>query len=112
MGIDITRLNTGPAGGARPSIQPASATPASEPEVTSTGFIGADFGDALKQAVGALGDLSARADANALKAATGEPVDIHEVMLSMEQASLGFQTALQVRNKLVEAYQEIMRINI
>jgi flagellar hook-basal body complex protein FliE len=71
-----------------------------------------DFGSALKDAVASLGELGAKADANALKLATGESVDIHEVMLSMEQASLGFQTALQVRNKLVDAYQEIMRMSV
>lgn len=72
----------------------------------------ADFGNTLKQAVGALGELSAQADASALNLATGSQVDIHEVMLNMEQASLGLQAALQVRNKLVDAYQEIMRMSI
>lgn len=71
-----------------------------------------DFGSALKEAVASLGELGAKADANALKLATGESVDIHEVMLSMEHASLGMQTALQVRNKLVDAYQEIMRMSV
>src|SRR3990170_8058428 len=68
-----------------------------------------DFGAVLKDAVGALSELGAKADSNAVQLATGENVDLHEVMLSMEHASLGMQTALQVRNKLVDAYQEIMR---
>jgi flagellar hook-basal body complex protein FliE len=72
----------------------------------------ADFSEALKEAVGALGELNAQADASTLKLATGSQVDIHEVMLNMEQASLGLQAALQVRNKLVDAYQEIMRMSI
>ena len=73
---------------------------------------GADFGSALKQAIGALGDLSAKADSSTLKLASGQPVDIHEVMLNTEQASLGFSLALQVRNKLVDAYSEIMRMSV
>ena len=73
---------------------------------------GADFGSTLKQAIDGLSSLGAQADASSLKLATGEPVDIHEVMLNMEQASLGFQVALQVRNKLVDAYSEIMRMSI
>jgi flagellar hook-basal body complex protein FliE len=72
----------------------------------------ADFGSALKDAVGALGDLSAQADASTMKLATGQPVDIHEVMLNTEQASLGFSMALQVRNKLIDAYQEVMRMSV
>jgi flagellar hook-basal body complex protein FliE len=73
---------------------------------------GADFGSALKQAVGALGQLGAQADASSLSLAKGEPIDLHEVMLNTEQASLGFSMALQVRNKLVDAYQEVMRMSV
>jgi flagellar hook-basal body complex protein FliE len=72
----------------------------------------ADFGSALKQAVGALGQLGAQADASSLSLAKGEPIDLHEVMLNTEQASLGFSMALQVRNKLVDAYTEVMRMSV
>ena len=73
---------------------------------------GADFGSALKDAVGALGQLGAQADASSLSLAKGNPVDLHEVMLNTEQASLGFSMALQVRNKLVDAYTEVMRMSV
>jgi flagellar hook-basal body complex protein FliE len=73
---------------------------------------GTDFGAALKDAVGALGQLGAKADASSLSLAKGNPIDIHEVMLNTEQASLGFSMALQVRNKLVDAYQEVMRMSV
>jgi flagellar hook-basal body complex protein FliE len=73
---------------------------------------GADFGSALKQAVGALDQLGQKADASSLSLAKGEPIDVHEVMLNTEQASLGFSMALQVRNKLVDAYQEVMRMSV
>ena len=73
---------------------------------------GADFGSALKQAVGALDQLGQQADASTLKLANGDPVDIHEVMLNTEQASLGFSMALQVRNKLIDAYQEVIRMSV
>src|SRR4051812_36509190 len=73
---------------------------------------GGDFGAALKQAVGALDQLGQQADASTMALAKGDPIDIHEVMLSTEQASLGFSMALQVRNKLVDAYQEVMRMSV
>jgi flagellar hook-basal body complex protein FliE len=86
------------------------------PKAPGTGAGGAasgpDFGSALKQAVGALGELGAKADASSLSLAKGDPIDVHEVMLQTEQASLGFNMALQVRNKLVDAYQEIMRMSV
>src|ERR1700681_2183363 len=73
---------------------------------------GADFGSALKDGVGALCELGAQADAPSLALAKGEPIDLHEVMLNTEQASLGFSMALQVRNKLVDAYTEVMRMSV
>jgi flagellar hook-basal body complex protein FliE len=73
---------------------------------------GADFGSALKQAVGSLQQLGSQADASSLALAKGDPIDIHEVMLANEQASLGFSMAVQVRNKLVDAYSEIMRMSV
>ena len=85
------------------------------PKLPSTGAPkagGADFGSALKDAVGALEQLGAKADSSSLALAKGDPIDIHEVMLNTEQASLGFSMALQVRNKLIDAYQEVMRMSV
>src|ERR687886_2913081 len=95
-------------GGAFSPLTPSSlgaGAPAGQPA-------GADFGSALKQAVGALDQLGAQADASSLALAKGDPIDVHEVMLNTEQASLGFSMALQVRNKLVDAYQEVMRMSV
>ena len=86
--------------------KPAATDPASQAPA------GADFGAALKQAIGALDALGTQADASTLKLATGQPVDVHEVMLNTEQASLGFEVAIQVRNKLVDAYTEMMRMSM
>ncbi len=73
---------------------------------------GADFGSALKQAVSSLNQLGSQADSASLSLAKGDPIDIHEVMLANEQASLGFSMAVQVRNKLVDAYTEVMRMSV
>lgn len=43
---------------------------------------------------------------------TGSVDDLHQVMIAQEKASLAFQLTLQVRNKMVEAYQEVMRMQI
>ena len=52
------------------------------------------------------------ADASELKRRllVGEPVELHEVLLATEKAHLAFQTLLAVRNKLLEAYQELTRM--
>src|ERR1700722_12796716 len=82
------------------------------PTVGASKPAGADFGSSLKQAVGALNQLGTTADSSSLAMAKGDLIDISEVMLNNEQASLGFSMALQVRNKLVDAYQEVMRMSV
>jgi flagellar hook-basal body complex protein FliE len=44
--------------------------------------------------------------------ASGKPVELHEVMISLERARLSVQTFVQVRNKLVESYQDLMRMQL
>lgn len=44
--------------------------------------------------------------------ATGETNNIHHLMLSLEKSKLSFQLLLQVRNKAMEAYQEVMRMQV
>lgn len=46
------------------------------------------------------------------RAASGQDVDIQDVMIATQAESLAFQVSLQVRNKLVEAYQEVMRMQV
>jgi flagellar hook-basal body complex protein FliE len=47
---------------------------------------------------------------NALQ--SGQNVPLHQAVISMEEASVSFQLMVQVRNKLMESYQEIMRMQI
>jgi flagellar hook-basal body complex protein FliE len=70
------------------------------------------FGEALRQAIEQLPKLQEEADAAARELATGGEIELHDAMLALEKASLGFQLALTVRNKVVEAYQEVMRTQI
>lgn len=89
-------------------------TPISNPMAASQAAeLGAgNFKDLLK---GALNDLNASQlnSANAMKElATGEAKNLHEVVLAMEQAGLTLQYAIQIRNKILESYQEIVRMQV
>lgn len=44
--------------------------------------------------------------------ASGKPVELHEVMISLERARLSVQTFVQIRNKLIESYQDLMRMQL
>ncbi|MBM4416713.1 MAG: flagellar hook-basal body complex protein FliE [Chloroflexi bacterium] len=69
---------------------------------------GAMFSDAIAQ----LDALQKNADSLTTRLAAGEAVDLHDVTIAVEQANLGFQFAMSVRNKLIEAYQEIARMQV
>ncbi len=72
-----------------------------------------DFAAMLKSAVDEVN--SAQMDAKQLtrQFETGDPdVNLQDVVLSLQKASLSFQTMVQVRNKLVSAYQEIMNMQV
>jgi flagellar hook-basal body complex protein FliE len=66
------------------------------------------FSDALKQ----VNALSADAERMGRLAAVGGDVDLHDVMIASEKASVAMSLTLQVRNKMVEAYQEVMRLQV
>ena len=81
-------------------------------EDTGSEAVISGFGKALTNAIEGLNQVQQQADDKSVQLAAGEPIDLHEVMLARETASLDFQLALQVRNKLVEAYQDVMRMQI
>lgn len=69
-----------------------------------------DFSKMLSDAIRNVNSLQKDADTAAAKLALGEVDDVHQVMIATEQAKLALQLTVQVRNKLVEAYQEISRM--
>jgi len=70
------------------------------------------FKDILDNTLKNLNDKQLNAGNNIQKFITGEIQDIHTVMVAMEEAKLSMQLAVEVRNKLVEAYQEIARMQV
>lgn len=70
------------------------------------------FADLLADAVGRVGELQKTSDEELRKLLAGEPVELHRVLLAGEKAGLAFNFGLAVRNKVVEAYQEVMRIQV
>lgn len=72
---------------------------------------GVDFGDLLKNSIQAVNEV--RQQSSAMKTAfeLGDPeVDLASVMIASEKASVAFEATLQVRNKLLEAYKDVMNM--
>lgn len=70
------------------------------------------FAKWLGQEMNAVNRQIQGAEAQVQKLAAGEQDNLHQIMLSLETAKLGFELALQVRNRLLEGYQEIMRMQV
>ncbi|MDQ7793164.1 MAG: flagellar hook-basal body complex protein FliE [bacterium] len=70
------------------------------------------FGEYLKESLALLNQQQLAVEEAAVGLARGDGADLHEIMLAAEKASLSLELAIQIRNKALEAYQEIMRMPV
>jgi flagellar hook-basal body complex protein FliE len=66
----------------------------------------------LKDAISTVNEVQKQSDQQIQKLMTGESKDLHTTVIAMQKADLSFQMMMQVRNKIVQAYQEIMRMQV
>lgn len=76
----------------------------------NTGTTG--FAEMLTDAVSQTNEAQLSADKAAVALQTGKAENLHEVMLSMEKADISMRLMVQMRNKALDAYQEIMRMQV
>ena len=69
-------------------------------------------GKFFSELVSKVNDIQTKSDKSVQALASGENKNLHEVMISVEKASISFQFMSQVRNKALEAYQEVMRMQV
>jgi flagellar hook-basal body complex protein FliE len=72
----------------------------------------ASFGDTLNQALKSVNESQSKAGELSSAYERGETIDIAKVMLARQEASVGFEATLQVRNKLLAAYKDIMSMPV
>ncbi len=70
------------------------------------------FGDVLKESIREVNRLQVEADQSIQELAIGRAGSVHETMIAVEKAEVSFRLMMQVRNKIVDAYHEIMRMQI
>lgn len=73
---------------------------------------GKSFSSILKDAIGEVNTLQQQSAAASMNLATGKLEDISQVTIAAEKASIALQLTMQVRNKVVDAYQEVMRMSV
>lgn len=72
----------------------------------------AGFAQSLRQAIDSVDGLQKESHAGVNRLLSGEVEDLHKVALDHQRAALAFDLLLQVRNKAVQAYQEVMRMQV
>jgi flagellar hook-basal body complex protein FliE len=92
------------------AVAAEAALPTDGLSAASTAPIG--FQDWLQDQIRVVNSEIITADEGVRRLAIGEPVSLHQVMVNLDRAKLHFDLALQVRNKLLEAYQDVMRMQI
>jgi flagellar hook-basal body complex protein FliE len=70
------------------------------------------FGDFLQDSIGKVNALQTEANLAMEKLASGESQNLHETLLAVEKADIAFRTMNQVRSKVIDAYREIMKMQI
>jgi flagellar hook-basal body complex protein FliE len=64
----------------------------------------------LRNAMDQVGDLQSEADSKVAQLLTGNGQDVHSTMIAVQKASLAFEMMVQVRNKILAAYQQVSNI--
>ena len=102
-----------PIGAIKPiSLGQLTSNPAPGSSSGGGGGKGGGFGQILTDSIGKLDQAQAQAAQQTQALATGQASDVSSVVMSVEQASLEVQLASQVRNKLVDAYNDIFRMQV
>ncbi len=81
-------------------------------KTTAPGEGGGSFAKTLSGAIDKVNQMKNEADHSVQKLAEGRDVDIHQTMIAMEKASFSFQLLMQTRNKVIDAYKEMMRMGV
>lgn len=96
------------ASGASALSEATGATSAADGAAGAKGASSAPFSDLLTDAVGQVNTLETQARSAIDGLMTGSGVDVHEAMIATQKVDMAFELALSVRNKAVQAYQQVM----
>jgi flagellar hook-basal body complex protein FliE len=105
-----TLMTPGAAAGAYALTQKMGSNPVAA--LTKQGEDGGSFADVLAATVGRTHEAGRKADAMAMRAAGGQPTDLVEVVTAVAESEAALESLVAVRDRVVAAYEEIMRMPI
>ena len=92
-----------------PGISPPTLAP--RPAASGNSAGGPSFLESLEKAVNEVNEAQKTADAKTIGLQTGN-ASLHETLIAVEKADISFRLLMQVRNKVLEAYKEVLRTQI
>lgn len=93
------------------SLKPLTGIEPQKPDSTKAGE-GTSFGSVLKDAITDINKLQNDADKAIATVQLEDASSVHDAMIALEKAGISFQVMMQVRNKILDAYQEVMRMSV
>ncbi|WP_205712066.1 flagellar hook-basal body complex protein FliE [Euzebya rosea] len=109
----IPPISARPMGGTGPIARPTMAPTGGQPAAGQAGATDeAGFGKAIADALGSVQETHQVADGLAQQAATGQLENVHDYMIAATQAQLATELTVAVRNKALESFNEIMRMQV
>lgn len=91
-------------------IENAGTSTVSDTKLTSNK--GPSFADTLKEVIANVNELQVDSNQKVQQLATGKTDDVASVMIASEKAEIALRAMVQVRNKIIDAYQEIMKMQV
>jgi flagellar hook-basal body complex protein FliE len=85
---------------------------AMRPQATAPAVSGGGFGGMFSEGLAQVNESLLANQTDLQKLATGEVQNLHQIMIRMEESRLSFQLMLQTRNRLLESYQDLMKMQI
>lgn len=82
------------------------------PALDKVGGSGQSFGDVLKDSIASVNELQSEAGQAMDSFVAGESTDLHDVMIAVEKARTSFDLLMEVRNKAIDTYRELMRMQV
>lgn len=96
-----------------PSVQQAFASGNQSPNKAITSFEGKEsFASVLKDSINQVNQSQLEADSMTEKLVQGQDIDLHQVMIAQQKANITLQATMEIRNKVIESYQEMMRMQV
>lgn len=95
------------------ALRTSAAQAAGKPAESAPAAGGVDFAQVLQSSIDKVNQTQQQSDQMAEKLAAGDTTqNLHEVMIALQTASVSFQEMVQVRNKIVTAYQDVMNMQV